>query len=57
MNATQRNTAKQIVDEVMGARAGDGCGPTEAAAIIAERIGVVLTPRQTWNLWIDGDEN
>ena len=56
MNDHQRAQAKALVDALMGSRCGDAYSPQRAAAAIAERIGVVLTPRQVWNLWIDGDE-
>ena len=56
MNSTERKTAKVFVDGVMGQFAGDGVSPAVAAARLAEEHGIVLTPRQVWNLWIDGDE-
>lgn len=56
LTAEDRKHAKEFVDRVMGARAGDGVSPAAAAAMLAEAAGLVLTPRQVWNLWIDGDE-
>jgi hypothetical protein len=47
---------KQRIDELMGKRAGDGCGPTEAAAVIADEFNFEMTPREVWNLWIGEDD-
>lgn len=46
---------KDRVDALMGANAGDGMGPTEAAAVINNDFGSAFTPRQIMNLWIDGN--
>lgn len=56
MTATERAAAKVYVDRVMGERAGDGVSPATASAMLAADLGIALTPRQVWNLWIDGDE-
>lgn len=56
MTATQRAAAKAYVDRVMGERAGDGVSPATASAMLATDLGIALSPRQVWNLWIDGDE-
>lgn len=43
---------KSRVDQLMGAYAGAGVGPTEAAEAINAEFGTTYTPREVWNLWI-----
>lgn len=55
MNSAELAAAKRVLDRVMGSRPGEGVGPTEAADLLAAETGIRLTPREAWNLWIDGD--
>ncbi|WP_437230164.1 hypothetical protein SH661x_001815 [Planctomicrobium sp. SH661] len=46
--------AGDIVARV-GELIADGIGPTETAARINAEFGTEYSPREIWNLWIDGE--
>lgn len=46
---------KTRIDELMGNCAGEGYGPSATAAVINAEFGTEYSPRQVWNIWIDGD--
>ena len=46
------DTAKAFLDGVMGKCAGDGMSPAQASAALFDATGVVMSPRECWNLWI-----
>ena len=52
---SRQQRVKVMIDNLMGACAGEGIGPTETAMRVQEEIGAALSPRQVMNIWIGGD--